>query len=60
MGDLQTRPLGDEIFSTSSAVTGSHKVLRNTYMLLSMTLLFSAGMAGLPWQSTRLIWVGFR
>ena len=46
MGDLQTRPLGDENFSTSSVATGSHKVLRNTYMLLSMTLLFSAGMAG--------------
>ena len=46
MGDLQTRPLGDDNFSASSVATGSHKVLRNTYMLLSMTLLFSAGMAG--------------
>jgi modulator of FtsH protease len=31
--------------SSQSTVTESHKVLRNTYMLLSMTLLFSAGMA---------------
>lgn len=29
-----------------AAVTETHKVLRNTYMLLSMTLLFSAAMAG--------------
>lgn len=29
-----------------SSVVATHKVLRNTYMLLSMTLLFSAGMAG--------------
>ena len=28
-----------------SAVSSTNKVLRNTYMLLSMTLLFSAGMA---------------
>lgn len=30
-----------------SAVVSTNKVLRNTYMLLSMTLLFSAAMAGL-------------
>ncbi len=30
-----------------STVAPTHKVLRNTYMLLSMTLLFSAAMAGL-------------
>ena len=29
-----------------TAVTATHKVLRNTYILLSMTLLFSAAMAG--------------
>ena len=29
-----------------SAITSTHKVLRNTYLLLSMTLLFSAAMAG--------------
>ena len=29
-----------------SAVVSTHKVLRNTYLLLSMTLLFSASMAG--------------
>ncbi len=28
------------------AVISSHKVLRNTYMLLSLTLLFSSMMAG--------------
>ncbi|MDG1441263.1 MAG: Bax inhibitor-1/YccA family protein [Pseudomonadales bacterium] len=31
----------------STSVISTHKVLRNTYMLLSMTLLFSAGMAAL-------------
>jgi modulator of FtsH protease len=31
--------------SSQSTVAETHKVLRNTYMLLSMTLLFSAGMA---------------
>ena len=46
MRDLQTRPVGDANFSTSSVTTEANKVLRNTYMLLSMTLLFSAGMAG--------------
>ena len=29
-----------------TAVTATHKVLRNTYILLSMTLMFSAAMAG--------------
>ena len=29
-----------------TAVTSTNKVLRNTYMLLSMTLIFSAAMAG--------------
>lgn len=33
--------------SSSSSVASTNKVLRNTYMLLSMTLLFSAAMAGL-------------
>lgn len=40
--------MADAQFVTDSgqAVVSSHKVLRNTYMLLSMTLLFSAAMAG--------------
>ena len=35
------------IAAGQTAVTATHKVLRNTYILLSMTLLFSAAMAGL-------------
>ncbi len=40
--------MADAQFVTDSqtAVTSTNKVLRNTYMLLSMTLLFSASMAG--------------
>ena len=34
------------IMDRQTAVSSTHKVLRNTYMLLSMTLLFSAAMAG--------------
>ena len=34
------------ISGRQEAITSTHKVLRNTYLLLSMTLLFSAGMAG--------------
>ena len=41
MGDLQTRSVGDANFSTSSVSTEANKVLRNTYMLLSMTLLLA-------------------
>ena len=32
------------ISGRQEAITSTHKVLRNTYLLLSMTLLFSAGM----------------
>lgn len=35
------------ITDRQTAVSSTNKVLRNTYMLLSMTLIFSAGMAGL-------------
>lgn len=34
-------------FGSSAAYAPAHKVLRNTYLLLSMTLLWSAAMAGL-------------
>ncbi|MBS3965410.1 MAG: Bax inhibitor-1/YccA family protein [Methylomonas sp.] len=32
--------------SSGAGILATHRVLRNTYLLLSMTLLFSAGMAG--------------
>jgi len=34
----------------------THKVLRNTYALLAMTLLFSAAMAGLAWKIELPFW----
>ena len=34
------------VTSGQTAATATHKVLRNTYILLSMTLMFSAAMAG--------------
>ena len=34
------------IVRTSESALATNKVLRNTYMLLAMTLLFSAAMAG--------------
>jgi modulator of FtsH protease len=49
MKDLQTQyraPGIDAGFGRAGAVTSSQKVLRQTYTLLSLTLLFSAAMAG--------------
>lgn len=50
MKDLQPQYRGATVangrFGTTGAVSPAHKVLRNTYLLLSMTLLFSAAMAG--------------
>lgn len=43
---VQTNPTGAYVPNASVAATEANKVLRNTYMLLSMTLLFSAVMAG--------------
>ncbi len=39
-------------FGAAGAVSPAHKVLRNTYLLLSMTLLWSAAMAGVS------MWIG--
>ncbi|MBV1878197.1 MAG: Bax inhibitor-1/YccA family protein [Pseudomonadales bacterium] len=44
MADAQFIP--DQQTNTATHVVATNKVLRNTYMLLSMTLLFSAAMAG--------------
>ena len=50
MKDLQPQYRGATVatgrFGATGAVSSAHKVLRNTYLLLSMTLLFSAAMAG--------------
>jgi len=49
MKDLQTQyraPVVDAGFGRTGAVSSAQKVLRQTYSLLSMTLLFSAAMAG--------------
>ncbi len=43
---VQTNQAGAYVPNASVAATEANKVLRNTYMLLSMTLLFSAVMAG--------------
>jgi len=42
----------------STSLISTHKVLRNTYMLLSMTLLFSAGMAALA-MALEVPYMGF-
>lgn len=51
MKDLQTQFRNgtrvDAGFGDAAAVSPAHTVLRNTYLLLSVTLLFSAAMAGL-------------
>ncbi len=39
-------PLNERIYTTYTPAMPTHAVLRNTYMLLSLTLLFSAGAAG--------------
>lgn len=41
----------------AAGLLSSHKVLRNTYALLAMTLLFSASMAALSWKMATPIWV---
>ena len=41
-----------------TSVLETNKVLRNTYMLLSMTLIFSAGMAGLA-MALEVPYMGF-
>src|SRR5258708_3728314 len=39
-------PINETIITREGTVLATHSVLRNTYLLLSLTLLFSAGMAG--------------
>ena len=43
-----------------TAATSTNKVLRNTYMLLSMTLIFSAAMAGVAMAVDAPYMGGFR
>lgn len=40
-------PIQNSVLRSQSAVIGTNKLIRNTYMLLSLTLLFSATTAGL-------------
>lgn len=45
--NIKVQPLGGAAGYSGASVISTHKVLRNTYLLLSMTLLFSAVTAGL-------------
>ncbi len=46
MNSLQPLPTGNSSTTVGASALASNKVIRNTYALLSMTLLFAAAMAG--------------
>ncbi|MCW5588077.1 MAG: Bax inhibitor-1/YccA family protein [Legionellales bacterium] len=62
---MSQQPFENVVVRREASLLSTHKVLRNTYLLLSLTLLFSAAMAGIamataaPVMSPILVLVGY-